>query len=131
MSSFYDDAKYGVEKIFLLPVPTTAFTATAAFASIVFTEDITITELGIMVSTAVSSPTNPVLSLNDSDAGTVITNNIATIAITSTTAIGTLVRTTCASTSISAGDTLRFMVSTVAVATAGAGYMYFKYKSRA
>ena len=125
----YSSAEYAVEKVLICPL-SADLTSAADVATFDFTEDITITELGIMLSTTVAADTTaPVIAIKES------TTELASLTVPTASAAKDVVKTTTISSAnaISSGDTLTFNVKTAAVdatAAAGAGYVYIKYTER-
>lgn len=123
MSKQYDDAKYGVERTLYFPTATLS-AAAANVGSYYATEDILITEIGLMCSTAVSGGPGT-CSIVLKEGSTVL----GTLTIPTGTAAGSVVRTTTLTgNAISNTDTL--IIATLLTTTAGAGTPYLKYKSR-
>jgi len=125
MSKTYADSRYGIEKILTFPSVTLS-AAAATGGALYFTEDITIIEFGLMISTAITA-TGTAASLDLRKGASIL----ATLtSATGTTALGSTLRTTTgiSSTSISNADTL--LVATVLTGSAGAGIPYIKYRER-
>lgn len=125
MSKIYDDSRYGVEKILTFPGHSDLIAAIGTVSQINFSEDIILTEFGVVISEVITAGgTLPVMSLMEG------ATELGSISIASASAVGTLVTTvTLTTTSISRGDTIMLYRKT-SCATTGECDGYIKYRER-
>ena len=125
----YADSRYSVEKILICPI-VADLTSAGDVATFDFSENITITELGIILSVTVAGDTTaPVVAIKEG------ATELATLTVPDNSAAGDVVKTTSITypNNINSGDTLTFNVKTAAAdsgTAAGQGYIYIKYKER-
>jgi len=125
----YADSRYSVEKILICPI-VADLTSAGDVATFDFSENITITELGIILSTTVAGDTTaPVVAIKEG------ATELATLTVPDNSAAKDVVKTTTITypNNINSGDTLTFNVKTAAAdsgTAAGQGYIYIKYKER-
>ena len=125
MGNFYDDARFGIEKILTFPGKIDSSAAAYTASPLVFTEDITITEFGIVVTEAYSAG-GSVASAQLREGAVVLGN----ISIPTGSALGTLI-TAAALTAgnISRADTLT-LFSNLSAGAAGECVGFIKYNTR-
>lgn len=123
----YSDTRFGVEKILKFPAYSIAL-ANSTLAQFVMTEDILITEFGVMISQTLTNSGNIVIKIEES-AGA---NEISTLTLNSASSIGTVQRTTSISDddAIDSGNTLRLFFSSAEGASIGVVDAYIKYRAR-
>lgn len=123
MSKSYEDSRFGVEKVLTFPSVTLS-SAPYTLAQFYATEDMYITEIGVMVTTKVSGSTAPTLLLAEG------ATTLATLSVPTDSAIGALVRSTSVTNSnISNTDTL-VLRTAVTATTGGVATPYIKYRER-
>lgn len=128
MSTRYDDARYGVEKILTLPIINTAGAHGTIYATLTLTEDITLVSLGGLVTTAISaSGALPTVTIVKSGSSNV---TLGTLTVASGIAKGGEVTatTTLTTTSLSNGN-----IFLIKLATSGLGGSFsaiLKYRER-
>jgi hypothetical protein len=125
MSRVYDDARYAVEKVLTFPGHCDCIVAAGNISQVPFSENITLTEFGVVITEAVSGA-GP-LCIVQLREGSVV---LATITVPSASAIGTVITTTTlTASSIDVADTLIFYRS-ITCLTVGELDGYVKYKER-
>jgi hypothetical protein len=127
MGGFYDDSRYGVEKILTSHIDNDISAAAVADELVVLHEAINIVEFGFIVTTAITAG-GEITQVQIRTAASAV---VATLSIPTGTAVNTRLRTT---TGISqnifgAGDTLLFQTELTNTGP-GAGKMYIVYKER-
>lgn len=126
----YDSAAYTVEKVLICPIEVDLDATAADVATFDFSENIVITELGIILTETVAGDTTaPVVAIKEG------ATELASLTVPDGSAAKDVVKTTTITNpnNISSGDTLTFNHKTKGAdsgTSAGKGYLYIKYKER-
>jgi hypothetical protein len=125
MTKQYDDARFGVEKVLTFPGHCDCINAGANISQIIFSEDVTLLEFGVVITETVTAA-GDLCTVQLRESSTVL----ATISIPSASAIGAVVTTTTlTATNISSGDTL-IWYRDASCQSVGECDGYIKYRER-